>query len=1006
MEGEESEATSKEAMESREDEDTCGKVKRLEERERELLEEQMRLQEDFGLRRAKLKELYLQKEEELRLRSAQSSAMEAELELLRAQCRQLQEELEEAHSAVTIAQCTAENDIAVEQRKCQEEIATFQQLMKEEVANAVGQTGGRYEGEIKRLKKLTERLEAEKQHYRRLYERQLEDSDNRTKGESLLSPGVLSAVTKSLAKRVPSLSPSALSTPEKTSGGSSAGTPIVVGSGIDAENLEDSMKRAQEDAALLRSLVEPLEEEINALKEKIRAQDAQLRAHEAQQAASLHTADVVAPLLQGTDTAQVVQQLDEKLKGVSNTLEAEKASRADLELYTAILNTQKTALTDEVDRLRTQLTELRQTYETERRQHRDLKHTWQRANDQFLEAQRLHLADTRRMQSLLTYDQQKKLEEMQRAEDASTAPEIKTEIKQASPRLSTHSPASRKRIPSPSLEIETIEEDRTSVLLDLEEEQVAVQPTPHLSVGDRPGSEQSDEQSSEAETHSLPPDVADGGGTDSLAPDNFLAERFSPDKMPQLTHDQQKALADMTPDSDGVTQSETAVSPEEDEYIAVDFSAGSIGGIIGGTTGGRRVVSEIEWNLLNEEIRRARLRMGRSCQLCANYQTQLQKIQSEYKETEKERGKLEKALQRYKEDLDREARYRHVMEEKWHNMAQEYEKKVAGVASIVEAASSKHNEVVARFRATVTNLHDQLRALTERRDAAQQELTRLQKENDDLVGKHSQHSQQLQNEIINLPDKMEDMQLLLLRYREDIIAAKVSKEHLEETLKSEILFLKDQVLAEQHEKNTIEDRLSTEIDQLREKVAMLESVETQMKMERRSRLDMDNQLREMENRQSEAQLKSQQIISALKTQVAEQTQARARLEAEVVELRGRVSTLQHDLDTSEAVQRDFVRLSQSLQVQLEKIRQSDKEVRWQHEEDQEECNSCKQRFSAVGRRKHHCKHCGKIFCNECVSKTVPSGPNRRLSRVCDVCHTLLVQDATPYFSTEPPHSPD
>lgn len=45
---------------------------------------------------------------------------------------------------------------------------------------------------------------------------------------------------------------------------------------------------------------------------------------------------------------------------MSNTLEAEKASRADLELYTAILNTQKTALNDDVDRLRTQLTELRQ----------------------------------------------------------------------------------------------------------------------------------------------------------------------------------------------------------------------------------------------------------------------------------------------------------------------------------------------------------------------------------------------------------------------------------------------------------------------------------------------------------------------------------------------------------------------------------------------------------------------------------------------------------------------
>ncbi|XP_071544264.1 rab GTPase-binding effector protein 1-like isoform X1 [Panulirus ornatus] len=988
------------------------RVKSLEEREQKLIEEHARIEEDFGHRRAKLKELYLQKEEELRLHLEQSTAVETEVEMLRAQIRQLQADLEEAHSAVTIAQCTAENDIAVEQRKCQEEIATVQQLMKEEVANAVG---GRYEGEIKRLKKLTERLEAEKQHYRRLYEKQLEESDIRAKSESLLSPGVLSAVTKSLAKKVPSLSPSALSTPEKTVSGTGIGTPSLGGTGVDAENLEESMKRAQEDANLLRSLVEPLEGEIQALKVKIRAQDAQLRAHEAQQAAALHTADVVAPLLQGTDAAQVVQQLDEKLKGVSSTLEAEKASRADLELYTAILNTQKTALTDDVDRLRTQLTELRQAYEAERRQHRDLKHTWQRANDQFLEAQRHHLADMRRMRSLLTHDQLRKLEELQRNEEAmARAPSIsltdsqveaRPEVKSASPHVTSLSPSFRKRGSSPSPDNE-LDDDRSSSLLDLDEEPATTLPsTTHLA-----HSEQSDDQSSETETHSLPPDSfgPDSLVPESLGPDIPLAERFSPDKMPQLTQDQQKALADMTPDSEGITQSESLVSPGEDDYLVVDFSSSASGGLgpSSGVGSGRRVVSEAEWNLLNEEIRRARSRMGRSCQLCTTYQTQLQKAQNEQRETEKQRSELDRALQRYKEDLDREAQYRHVMEEKWRVMAEEYEKKVAGVASVVEASTGKHNEVVGRFRANVTNVHEQLKVLTERREVAQQELTRLQKENDDLVGKHSQHSQQLQNEIINLPDNMEEMQLLLLRYREDIIAAKVSKEHQEETLKSEILFLKDQVLAEQHEKNTIEDRLSSEIDQLREKVGLLESLESQMKAERRGRAESDAQQKELENKLAESHLKSQQIITALKTQVAEQTQTRVRLEGEVVELRGRVSTLQHDLDTSEAVQRDFVRLSQSLQVQLEKIRQSEKEVRWQHEEDQEECNSCKQRFSAVGRRKHHCRHCGKIFCNECVSKTVPSGPHRRLARVCDVCHTLLVQDATPYFSSEPPQSPD
>lgn len=51
-----------------------------------------------------------------------------------------------------------------------------------------------------------------------------------------------------------------------------------------------------------------------------------------------------------------------------------------------------------------------------------------------------------------------------------------------------------------------------------------------------------------------------------------------------------------------------------------------------------------------------------------------------------------------------------------------------------------------------------------------------------------------------------------------------------------------------------------------------------------------------------------------------------------------------DLDNSEQVQRDFVKLSQSLQVQLEKIRQADTEVRWQHEEDVSECNGCKKTF--------------------------------------------------------------
>lgn len=43
--------------------------------------------------------------------------------------------------------------------------------------------------------------------------------------------------------------------------------------------------------------------------------------------------------------------------------------------------------------------------ETEKREHGGLKKTWQMANDQFLEAQRLQFMDLCRMQSVLTPEQ-------------------------------------------------------------------------------------------------------------------------------------------------------------------------------------------------------------------------------------------------------------------------------------------------------------------------------------------------------------------------------------------------------------------------------------------------------------------------------------------------------------------------------------------------------------------------------------------------------------------------
>ena len=90
-----------------------------------------------------------------------------------------------------------------------------------------------------------------------------------------------------------------------------------------------------------------------------------------------------------------------------------------------------------------------------------------------------------------------------------------------------------------------------------------------------------------------------------------------------------------------------------------------------------------------------------------------------------------------------------------------------------------------------------LQTLTKDREKIVRELKRLQAENDSLVGKHSILSEQMASEMINLPDTMEDMQLLLLTYREDLIAAKLGKERAEEKLRNDVGLLKGHLASEQ-----------------------------------------------------------------------------------------------------------------------------------------------------------------------------------------------------------------
>ncbi|KTF79684.1 hypothetical protein cypCar_00032349 [Cyprinus carpio] len=67
----------------------------------------------------------------------------------------------------------------------------------------------------------------------------------------------------------------------------------------------------------------------------------------------------------------------------------------------------------------------------------------------------------------------------------------------------------------------------------------------------------------------------------------------------------------------------------------------------------------------------------------------------------------------------------------------------------------------------------------------------------------------------------------------------------------------------------------------------------------------------------------QGLKNSLEEQLKNALGSKSALETQVFEEKDKAQRLQTELDVSEQVQRDFVKLSQTLQVQMERIRQAD-----------------------------------------------------------------------------------
>uniref|UniRef100_A0A5K3FBT0 FYVE-type domain-containing protein n=1 Tax=Mesocestoides corti TaxID=53468 RepID=A0A5K3FBT0_MESCO len=320
-----------------------------------------------------------------------------------------------------------------------------------------------------------------------------------------------------------------------------------------------------------------------------------------------------------------------------------------------------------------------------------------------------------------------------------------------------------------------------------------------------------------------------------------------------------------------------------------------------------------------------------------------------------------------------------------------FEERTGSFEQRIDEMGQRLDALMKRYQEYRRATESEFSRLEREREAAQMEIMEIEEHYRTLLGKRRNAAAEM-SAPIDLPSNKEDLELYALQMREDLLSTNVSREHLMQRLDSQIAINRDQLLDERQRRMKAEESMRQHMWEANERTAEL--------MRANEVASQAAAAREAAERAAE---KASMEAKQCRTKLQETAESLRRATEEVAQLRSRVVSLQCDLETSEKVSKDFVRLSQHLQVQLEKQREQTHELRWQDPEDVSNCSGCKAAFpsGAAGlQTKLNCRHCGSIFCSQCCSKLIPPSGNRsKPAPVCDMCHTLLVKDAAPYFST-------
>ncbi|XP_064392393.1 rab GTPase-binding effector protein 1-like [Halichondria panicea] len=595
----------------------------------------------------------------------------------------------------------------------------------------------------------------------------------------------------------------------------------------DAENLDFDMAKAAMDVKVLRSVVVPLEEEIDVLKVELSEAKEQLARYKTQAT----PIDATPPLIEFDTPATTLSSTEnDPVTQLQAQLTLERSARQDLEMHTEALVAQKTLTHQEILMLTQDMGKYKDKYKTESDQHNALKNeytalkkTWELANQHFMVAQ----------------------------------DRLKQEIYNLSEQVERLTAANRKE----SVHSSSSEETRSGAGLGggvgVDDERVKSLTIPRL---------HKRSQSSMGEENPIPP----GPGP--------LQRRMS-SSLPTLE------------------QLSGRLSPE----------AGGGGGL------------ETRLTALQDENKKLCSELDRQNKACRSYESQLQRVQNQMLEEldgkERDIDRLRAETEKLKAGIMRER----DTQKKLRRSMQEDVNQIGAKMETFRETDKKVRQEVRRRKDNFTELkHDtqlEIARLTEDKRESYRQLESAREEYDCLKVLQSQQMLDYQHSFSKEKAARKEAETSVKAIKSHLSAAQARLQSTEEDLCSQLTLVKEQLQIETRQKQSLTSELTSQLASSMRENDGLQSLKVDIEAERRAKNDAVSS-------KLSIQEKSTAFIQQQQREIEKLHAEKESKDKHVVELTRQVSLLKNQLDRTAETQKDFVELSQSLQMRIVEMEES------------------------------------------------------------------------------------